>query len=219
MTDHDESRPQTRVFLADDHPVYLRGLRRVIEAQTELSVVGEASDGRGAVAAIRDLRPDVAVLDIRMPGLSGVEVARALQQDPDATRVLLLSGSENVESLYVALAAGASGYLLKTMPAEDICTAIAAVARGEFVFSPELHAALALEIRNREADGAAPLLSTRELEVVGLTAAGGAAADIAAQLFLSVPTVRTHLQTAYQKLGVSDRAAAVAEALRRGLID
>jgi two-component system nitrate/nitrite response regulator NarL len=219
MTGTDESDPPVRVYLADDHPVYLRGLVRGCETRSTLAVIGEANDGRTALKAIRELRPEVAVLDIRMPGLTGVEVTRALQQDAPDVRVLLLSGSENVESLYGALAAGATGYLLKTVPAEQVCDGIEAVARGEFVFSPELHATLALEIRGREAGGAGALLSERELEVLRLTANGASAADIAGQLYLSVATVRTHLQTAYQRLGVSDRAAAVAEAMRRGLID
>lgn len=207
------------VALADDHPIYLRGLARALDAHPRIEVVGEAPDGRAALELVRRLTPDVAVLDIRMPGLTGMDVARALRHDHHSTRILLLSGSENVESLYAAMAAGAKGYLLKTVPAEDVTDAILAIAADDVVFSPELHASLALEIQSRDASSGGPPLSERELEVLRLTAAGGGAAAIAEQLFLSVATVRTHLQTTYQKLGVSDRAAAVAEALRRGLID
>lgn len=199
--------------------MYRSGLVRALAARADLELVAEAGDGRAALEAIATLEPDVALLDIRMPVLDGIEVTRALRARGLATAVLLLSGSEDPERLYTALAAGVSGYLLKTSEHAEICDAIAAVARGEVVFSPELHAALAQDIRAREQQAERPFLTDREQEILRLTAAGRSAAQIAADLYLSVPTVRTHLQNAYQKLDVSDRAAAVAKAMRLGLID
>jgi two-component system nitrate/nitrite response regulator NarL len=211
--------PTTRIVLADDHPVYRRGLVRAIFSRPDLKVIEEVGDGTAALEAITRLQPGAALLDIGMPGLDGLGVVRALRARGDSTPVLLLSGSADAEGLYAAFAAGASGYLLKTAEPDEICDAIAAVARGETLFAPELTAALAKEIRTREQAAARPLLSPREQEVLRLTAGGRSAAQIAADLYLSVPTVRTHLQNAYHKLEVSDRAAAVAVAMRLGLID
>jgi two-component system, NarL family, nitrate/nitrite response regulator NarL len=213
------SRSQTRVVLAEDHPVYRRGLVRAVSARTDFELVAEASNGREALDAIVAAQPDVALLDIRMPELDGLSVVRALRSRGNATPVLLLSGSEDSDGLYAALAAGASGYLLKTSEPDEICDAIASVARGEVLFPRELHAALAQEIRAREQSVDRPFLTERELDVLRLTAAGRSATDIAGDLHVSVATVRTHLQNAYQKLDVSDRAAAVAKAMRLGLID
>jgi two-component system nitrate/nitrite response regulator NarL len=212
------SRPRVTVIVADDHPVYRRGLARTIAERPDLELLGEAADGREALALVEEHDPDVAVLDISMPELDGVQVSRALQRDARRTAVMLLTGSAQVEGMYGAIAAGASGYLLKTSDPDEICDAIAALARGETVFSPELHASLALDIRARERDDR-PLLSPRELEVLRLTAAGANAAEIAGRLHLSVATVRSHIQHGYQKLEVSDRAAAVAKAMRLGLIE
>jgi two-component system, NarL family, nitrate/nitrite response regulator NarL len=210
---------RTRIVLADDHPVYRTGLARAIAQRVDLEVVAEVGDGRAALEAIAAWQPDVAVLDIRMPGLDGLEVVTALRAREVGTRVLFLSGSENAESLYAALAVGASGYLLKTSEPAQVCDAIAAVARGEVLFAPELHVALARDIRAREQVGERPFLTEREREILHLTAGGGSATEIAAGLHLSVATVRTHLQNCYQKLDVSDRAAAVAKAMRLGIID
>jgi two-component system nitrate/nitrite response regulator NarL len=210
---------RTSVIVADDHPVYRSGLVRAIERRPDLVVLDELADGIAAVESIARHTPDVAVLDIRMPDLDGFGVVRALRARALQTPVLLLSGSEAPDSLYLGLAAGASGYLLKTAEPEDICDAIVAIGRGQVLFSSELAVELAQDIRAREKDEGRPFLSPREEEVLRLTSAGRSAAEIAGDLFLSVPTVRTHLQTAYQKLDVSDRAAAVAKALRLGLID
>jgi two-component system, NarL family, nitrate/nitrite response regulator NarL len=192
---------------------------RAIAERPDLELVADVSDGKAALTVIEESQPDVAVLDIQMPGLDGLGVIRALRARDLSTPVLLVSGSGDADGLYGALAAGASGYLLKTAEHHAICDAIAAVARGEVLFSPELHVALAREIRAREHASGRPLLSERERDILRLTATGSSAADIAKDLHLSVATVRTHLQNAYQKLDVSDRAAAVAQAMRLGLID
>ena len=209
---------RTTIVIADDHPVYRRGLARAIGDRPELELVGEASDGRSALSVIEQLAPDVAVLDVSMPELDGIQVLKALRRDERHTAVLLLSGSTHAEGTYGAIAAGAAGYLLKTAENDTICDAIRTCARGGTIFSPELHDSLATEIRAREQQQR-PLLSPRELEILRMTAGGSSAAAIADELHLSIATVRTHIQNGYQKLGVSDRAAAVAAAMRLGLIE
>lgn len=212
------SEPRTTVVIADDHPVYRRGLARAIADRPDLRLLGDYGDGAEVLAGIAELAPQVAVLDIAMPKLDGIQVLKALERDAHPTAVLLLSGADEAEGLYLAVAAGARGYLVKTAELEEICDAIRAVARGETVFSPELQGALAQQIRARELEPR-PLLSARELDVIRRSAAGANAATIAEDLHLSIATVRTHIQNAYQKLGVSDRAAAVATAMRLGLIE
>lgn len=207
-----------RVFVADDHPLYREALTRAIGQRAELELVGDSGDGREALAAIRRLEPDVAVVDGTMPGLEGADVAHALVRDGVDTAVLLLSGYLEGPRVYRALASGARGYLSKDASGDAICDAVVAVARGETVLPPETHAAIADEIRQR---GAAerPALSPREREILALIADGLSAPEVAARLHLSTGTVKSHLQHLYEKLGVSDRAAAVAEAMRRRLLE
>ena len=207
------------IVIADDHPVYRMGLIRALSQRPDYKVLAELGDGRAALEAMETLAPDVAVLDNAMPLMPGVEVIRAARTRGLATATLLLTGSEDPHSLYNALAAGAAGYVLKTAPLDDVCDAIAAVARGEVRVPAELLGSLAADIRAREHLTSSPLLADREREVISLTAAGRSAAEIAGDLHLSLATVRTHLQNAYAKLEVSDRAAAVAKAMRLGLID
>ena len=207
------------VVVADDHPVYRSGLIRMLATRPEFQVVAELEDGRAALEAIARLRPDVAVLDIGMPRMAGIEVVRSLRTRDIPVPVLLLTGSAESHSLYEALAAGAAGYILKTAQPQDIVDAVAALARGEVRLPADMHAALAADIRAREHGAGRSVLADREREVLGLTADGLSAAEIAQHLHLGLPTIRSHLQNAYQKLEVSDRAAAVAKALRLGLID
>lgn len=206
------------IVIADDHPIYRRGLARAIAERPDLELSGEAGDGREALALIERHAPDVAVLDISMPELDGIQVLEAVRRGSGSTAVLLLSGSTHAAGTYGAIAAGAAGYLLKTAEPETVCDSIRACARGQTVFSPELQESLVTEIRARELQ-LRPLLSARELEILRLTAEGSGAAATAAALHLSIATVRTHIQNGYQKLGVSDRAAAVAAAMRLGLIE
>jgi two-component system nitrate/nitrite response regulator NarL len=213
----DTAEDRITIVIADDHPVYRDGLASAIAERPDLELVGEASDGHTALATIEQAAPAIAVLDVSMPDLDGIEVLKALRRDERPTAVLLLSGSRDGEGTYGAIAAGAAGLLLKTAESDTICEAIRTCARGGAVFSPELHESLATEIRAREQQQR-PLLSARELEILRMTAAGAGAAAIAVELHLSVATVRTHMQNGYQKLGVSDRAAAVAAAMRLGLI-
>lgn len=209
---------RVRVFVADDHPVYREGVARAIKARPEFELIGEAEDGRQALARIKELTPDVAILDVQMPGLQGTEVLHAIKRDGVATRVVLLSAHVDSETVYRAVASGAGAYLSKESSRDRICDAVAAVARGEVVLSAEVQAGLASEIQIRERDER-PALTPREHEVLVLTANGHSAPDIGKQLHLSQSTVKTHLKSLYEKLGVSDRAAAVAESMRRGLLE
>lgn len=210
--------PRIRVVVADDHPMYREGLVGSLKRMPELEVVGESATGREALEAIARLAPDVAVLDIQMAELDGVRVAHAISRDELATRTLLLSAYYDRQVVYDALAAGASGFLSKESTGREIADAVAAVARGETVLGRDIQSALADQIR-RGAERDRAVLSGREREVLRLVAAGRSAPEVARELHVSTTTVKTHLQRAYEKLEVSDRAAAVAEAMRRRLLD
>jgi two-component system nitrate/nitrite response regulator NarL len=184
----------------------------------QLELVGSAGNGREALDAIRELRPDVALLDVKMPELDGMAVVRAVSRDELPTRVVFLSAYVDSAVAYRALAEGAVGFLSKEASSEAVCDAITAAARGETVLSPEVQSGIADEIRLRSAPERLSL-SARESEVLALIAEGLSAPDIGKRLHLSPATVKGHLQSLYEKLGVSERAAAVAEAMRRGLLE
>ena len=209
---------RTTVFVADDHPVFRDGLIRALRSRPEFELVGESSDGRGALEALRELQPDVALLDVKMPGLDGPSIAHALRRDRLPTRVVLISAHAPSELVYRAISLGAAAYLSKEASREEICDTVAAVARGETRLSPEVQAELVRQIQMRATDDR-PVLSPREREVLELIAEGLSAPDIAKRLHVSPATVKTHLQTLYEKLQVSDRAAAVASAMRNGLLE
>jgi two-component system, NarL family, nitrate/nitrite response regulator NarL len=208
-----------RVVVADDHPIYREGIVRAIGERPDLELVGEASGGREALDEIERLKPDVALLDIQMPNLDGLEVLGAVRRDGLDTQVLLLSAHVGHELAYKAVAAGARGYLSKQSARQEICDAIVAVARGGTVFAPEVQAGLATELHEREQAARGPALTEREREVLILVAEGRSAPEIGARIHLSPATVKSHLQAIYEKLGVAERAAAVAEAMRRGLLE
>jgi two-component system, NarL family, nitrate/nitrite response regulator NarL len=213
------SNDRVRVLVADDHPVYREGIVRAINERPELELVGEAGDGREALDQIKELEPDVAVLDIRMPGLDGTQVLAAIRRDSAATQVLFLTAFMEPELAYRTVADGAKGYLSKSAARQEICDAIVTVAHGGTALAPEAQEGIAQEIQERERAGGRPELTSREGEVLRLIADGLSAPQIAKELHLSTTTVKTHLHTLYEKLGVSDRAAAVAEAMRRGLLE
>ena len=206
------------VVVADDHPLYRDGVVRALTASGQIDVVAEAGDGRAALTAIREHGPDVALLDYRLPELDGVAVAHALQREGLGTRVLLVSAFTDSGIVYKALETGASGFLPKEAKREEIVDGVLACARGENVLPPEVAAGLVSEIRLRKRHDA-PVLTDREQEILHLIADGNSLPEIAKQLFLGVTTVKTHVQHLYEKLGVSDRAAAVAVAMRRGLLE
>ena len=212
------SQSRTTVLVADDHPLYREAVARAVGARADLELVGVAGDGDEALAIIRDHQPAVAVLDVRMPALGGVAVLEAIARAGLATRVVLLSADVDGETVYTAVASGVGAYLSKATSGDRICDVVAAVARGEVVLPDEVQAGLAAQIQARNRP-AAPLLTTRESEVLVLIADGLSAPAIGARLHLSPATIKSHLRTLYEKLGVSDRAAAVAEAMRRGMLD
>jgi two-component system nitrate/nitrite response regulator NarL len=213
-----EPASRVSVFVADDHPLYREGVVvRALEARDEFELAGEAADGAEALERILEAPPDVAVLDLRLPGRDGIEIIEALAGSGTPTRAILLSAVSDSAIVYRALEAGAQGYLSKDADREAICDAVGAVAAGETVLAPQVQQGLAEQIRLQGREER-PVLSPRELEILQLTAEGSSAGDIAERLFVSRATVKTHLQHVYEKLGVADRAAAVADGMRRGLV-
>lgn len=210
--------PRVRVLVADDHPLFREAVVRAVRSRPEFDLVAEVADGQAALASIRELAPDVAVLDVKMPGLTGLQVSNAVRRDGLGTRIVLLSAYLDGAVAFEGIAAGAAAYLSKEADARRIADTVAAVHRGDTVFDPEVQAGLAAQIRSRGAHHR-PVLSSREREVLGRIAEGRSAPQIGDELFLSTATVKSHLQSLYAKLGVSDRAAAVAEAMRRGLLE
>jgi two-component system nitrate/nitrite response regulator NarL len=206
---------RTRVMVAEDHPIYRQGLADAIRARTELALVAEAGEGRAALDQIRRLGPDVAVLDVKMPQLDGLQVLRAIRREGRVTRIILLSAFIDGELVHKALSGGAAGFLSKESSGVRVCEAVAVVARGEIVLAPEIQAALAGELRLR-APAEGPRLSEREMEILVLLAEGLSSGDIARRLMVSMSTVKSHLGHLYDKLEVSDRAAAVARGCARG---
>lgn len=213
-----EQGKRLRVLIADDHPVYRRGLERAVKERTELDLVAVCSDGRDALERIHELEPEVAIVDVRMPGLDGLKIVSAVKRDGLRTRVILLTGYEDSTAAYAALAQGAAGYVSKTSDNMELCDSIVRVARGETVIAPQFAAGIATEIQMRESSGR-PALTKRENEVLGRLAEGRTAQKIGEELHLSEATIKTHLHNLYEKLGVSDRAAAVATAMRWGLLE
>jgi len=206
------------VYVGEDHPIYLEGLVRVLSQRPDFEVVGSSGDGREALEQIRALQPQVAILDEGMPGLTGNDVLKAISRDALPTRVVMLSASLDSAIVFRAVANGVRAYLTKDSDRSTICDAVAAVARGETVLAPEVQAGLADEVRMRQGERR-PTLSPREREVLERAATGLSAPAIARELSISTATVKTHLRNIYDKLGVSERAAAVAEAMRRGLLE
>jgi two-component system nitrate/nitrite response regulator NarL len=207
-----------RVYVAEDHPLFRDGLTRMLRQRPAFELVGEAPDGRAALDGIREVLPDVALVDIQMPELDGLALLTTIRREGLATKVALLSGALDDELVYTAIAAGANAVLPKTSGPDAVSNAIVTIAGGGTVLPAEIHGALAGEIRKRGAS-AGPRLSAREREILQLTADGFSAAEIGERIFITAATVKTHLQGAYQKLGVSDRAAAVAEGMRHGLLE
>ena len=209
---------RVRVVVGDDHPMFRDGVVRALLSCGSIDVVAETDDGTAALAAIREHRPHVALLDYRMPGLDGAQVAAAVQRDELPTRVLLISAHDEAAIVYRALQDGAAGFLSKESSRSELVNAVLECAKGRDMVSPTLAAGLVGEIRRR-AEPEGPVLSPREREVLALIASGASIPAIAQELFLAPSTIKTHVQRLYEKLGVSDRAAAVAEAMRRKLID
>jgi two-component system nitrate/nitrite response regulator NarL len=207
-----------RVLIADDHPLFLFAIAHSVNSREELELVGQARTGREAIAVALDTRPDLAVLDVEMPDLDGLDVLEAMRREGLSTRVLFVSGSLDAAKSYSLIEAGAAGVLEKDAMPEQIGDALIRIAQGETVLAPSVQAGLMREVRDRR-ERTPTVLSRREAEVLEFLAAGLSAPQIAAELHLSTSTIKTHLQRLYERLGVSDRAAAVAEGMRRGLIE
>jgi DNA-binding NarL/FixJ family response regulator len=206
-----------RLLIVDDHPVVRDGLSGMFAPDTGFEVAGEAADGAEAVRLAQALKPDVILMDLRMPGMDGLTAIAELARRGIGARVLVLTTYDTDSHVLPAIKAGATGYLLKDAPRAELLRAVRAAARGEAVLSPAVAARLMSRVRAPATSGAEPL-SQRELEVLELVAAGTTNREAAARLFISEATVKTHLLHIYAKLGVGDRAAAVAEAFNRGLL-
>ena len=207
-----------RVVIADDHPVYLSGLRMLLEVLSAVEVVGEARTGTEALAEIYRLRPHLALMDVNMPGTSGIEVTRTIATRRPDTAVIMLSMLEDQDTFLAAVRAGAKGYLVKGASSDDISHAIGMVRRGGVVFGSEV-SAWALEYLNkpRESSKPFPELTDRERAVLELVADGLGNASIARRLGLSVKTVRNYLSRIFAKLQITDRTEAAVQARRAGL--
>jgi len=205
-----------RVIVADDHPIVRSGIVGLLALDPGLDVVGEASDGAEAVALAARVRPDVVLMDLRMPGVSGIEATARIVAEHPAVRVLVLTTYETDDDILGAIEAGASGYLLKAAPQEEIVAGIRAVAEGHTVLAPAIAATLVTRMRGDRPER--PQLSPRELEVLRLVAAGRSKPEIARDLFIGEATVKTHLIHVFEKLEVSDRTRAVTLALELGLL-
>jgi DNA-binding NarL/FixJ family response regulator len=200
-----------RVLLVDDHPVVRSGLAGLLGGEADIEVVGEASDGREGVGRAAELVPDVVLMDLRMPVMDGVE-ATALIVATDGPRVLVLTTYDTDADILRAVEAGATGYLLKDTPRDELVEAVRAASRGETVLAPPLAAKLMRQVRSNDQ------LTAREVEVLSLVSRGMSNGDIAKELFIGEATVKTHLLHVFDKLGVSDRTAAVTTAMRLGVL-
>jgi DNA-binding NarL/FixJ family response regulator len=212
-----------RVLVADDHPFFRDGLRVMLDATPDTELVGEAADGNETIALARSLRPDVILMDLRMPGLGGIEATRKILSETPQVGILVVTMIEDDDSVFAAMRAGARGYLLKGADKDEMLLAIRAVGRGEAIFGPSIarrlvqyfasHAA----VPTQESRTAFPGLTDREREILDLIAAGHTNQEIASQLFLSLKTVRNYVSSILTKLQVSDRAQAIVRAREAGL--
>jgi DNA-binding NarL/FixJ family response regulator len=202
-----------RVLIVDDHPVVRDGVAGMLAGAEDLQVIGEASNGREALVAVQEAKPDVVLMDLKMPTMDGVAATTAITDRHPGVKVIVLTTYDAVADVRAAIAAGSSGYLLKDAPRSELCAAIRAVAAGQSVLAPGVATALAAG-----GDETAPLLTEREVAVLRSIAEGLSNREVGEALFISEATVKTHLVHIYDKLCVTDRTAAVTAALRAGVI-
>ncbi|GGZ26496.1 response regulator [Streptomyces poonensis] len=217
MTDHDHA--TVSLLIVDDHPVVRDGLRGMFESEPGFTVLGEAPNGVAAVALAASLDPDVILMDLRMPGGGGVDAITELTRRGARAKVLVLTTYDTDSDTLPAIEAGATGYLLKDAPRDELFAGVRAAAEGRTVLSPAVASRLVSAVRAPRSSGpGSEVLSAREREVLVLVARGTSNREIARELFISEATVKTHLTHLYAKLGVNDRAAAVATAYERGIL-
>lgn len=209
-----------QILIADDHPVVREGLIAMIKREPDFQVVGEASNGLEAVKKTRELKPDIVLMDLRMPELDGVEAMRQISTFAPATKFIILTTFSDDEYIFRGIEAGARAYLLKDAPREDLFRAIRAVHRGESLIQPVVASKVLDRFAelSRQAQAPADLLSEREIEVLKLVAKGSANKEIAAELHITDSTVKTHVSSIFQKLNAKDRTDAVMQAVKRGII-
>jgi two-component system NarL family response regulator len=224
----DSKRPQDaealRVLIVDDHALFRRGLQMVLGAEPDIEVVGEASDGAEAVEKAKALRPDVVLMDVRMPRRSGIEAASAIRDELPESKILMLTMSDEEADLYEAIKAGASGYLLKEISIEEVPDAIRSVWAGQSRISPSMASKLlsefaAMSQRGGDNKGAGAQLTPREMQVLKLVAQGLNNKDIAEKLFISENTVKNHIRNILDKLHLHSRMEAVVYAVKEKLLD
>jgi DNA-binding NarL/FixJ family response regulator len=205
---------EIRILITDDHPVVRAGLGGMISGEPDFEVVGEAGDGKEAVAMTGELKPHVVLMDLRMPEMDGVTAIGHIKAEYPDVQILVLTTYESDADILRAIETGATGYLLKDTPREELFGAIRLVAEGKSPLAPGVATRLMQRMRGSEEEG----LSTREIEVLELVARGTSNKDIAKELWVSETTVKSHMLHIFDKLGVTDRTAAVTAALKRGII-
>ncbi len=208
-----------RIVIAEDHAVVRQGTRSLLEREDDLEVVGEAADGEQAVSLISQLRPDVAIVDIAMPKLNGIEVTRQVKSVLPSTAILVLTAYDNDEYIFALLEAGAAGYLLKDADSQEVVKAVRAVHAGESILSPVIAHKVIGRLKSppvTDAEKPAGELSEREIDVLKLAAKGMSNGDIGTALFISRRTVQGHLSSVFNKLGVGSRTEAIFQAVKRG---
>lgn len=208
-----------RVLIADDHPVVRQGLRTFLELQDDIEIVAEATDGGDAVAKVRELKPDVVLMDLVMPQLDGIEAIRQVREVSPASKVIVLTSFDDREKVYLSVKAGAAGYLLKDADPQELAEAIRTVQRGDALLNPSIAAKLMQEVAEGGPRAAGETLTARELEVLRHLARGMSNKEIAGALVLSEKTVKTHVSNILGKLQLADRTQAALFAVREGLAD
>ena len=207
-----------RVLIVDDHPVTRDGLRSALSTSQEVEIVGEASSGEEAVEAVGQLKPEVVFMDVRMPGMGGIEATRIIRDENPDTRVILFTVDESRTAISDAIQAGVSGYLLKDVSAQELVNAARLAIEGKAVIHPTLTRAFIEEVQLVDRRPEAPL-SKREAEILQMVAYGSTTKEVAHDLGISPHTVKTHLERIFEKLGANDRAQAVAIAIRQGIVE